>query len=93
MQMDIEIIKGLTYQGIKKILDNMNDEELTDVESELDNILSNLYSSVSLFGEDTDLTIKEYQIMMKGIKKLEIIKGFMIDRIEGKSYMEYKKII
>lgn len=91
--MDIEIIKGLTYQGIKKILDNMNDEELTDVESELDNILSNLYSSVSLFGEDTDLTIKEYQIMMKGIKKLEIIKGFMIDRIEGKSYMEYKKII
>lgn len=91
--MDIGIIKGLTYQGIKKILDNMNDEELTDVESELDNILSNLYSSVSLFGEDTDLTIKEYQIMMKGIKKLEIIKGFMIDRIEGKSYMEYKKII
>ena len=92
-KINVEIIKGLTYQGTKRLLRKMNEEELRGLEVEVDNTLSSLYQSVSLFGEDPDLTIKEYQIMMKGIKKLEVIKGFLIDRIEEKTYMEYEKVV
>ena len=92
-KINVEIIKGLTYQGTKRLLRKMNEEELRGLEVEVDNTLSSLYQSVSLFGEDPDLTIKEYQIMMKGVKKLEVIKGFLIDRIEGKTYMEYEKVV
>ena len=92
-KINVEIIKGLTYQGTKRLLRKMNEEELKKVEIEVDDILSSLYQSISLFGEDPDLTIKEYQIMMKGVKKLEVIKGFLIDRIEEKTYMEYEKVV
>lgn len=92
-KINVEIIKGLTYQGTKRLLRKMNEEELRGLEVEVDNTLSSLYQSVSLFGEDPDLTIKEYQIMMKGVKKLEVIKGFLIDRIEEKTYMEYEKVV
>ena len=92
-KINVEIIKGLTYQGVKRLLRKMNEEELRGLEVEVDNTLSSLYQSVSLFGEDPDLTIKEYQIMMKGIKKLEVIKGYLIDRIEEKTYMEYEKVV
>lgn len=92
-KINVEIIKGLTYQGTKRLLRKMNEEELRGLEVEVDNTLSSLYQSVSLFGEDPDLTIKEYQIMMKGIKKLEVIKGYLIDRIEEKTYMEYEKVV
>ena len=92
-KINVEILKGLTYQGTKRLLRKMNEEELKKVEIEVDDILSSLYQSISLFGEDTDLTIKEYQIMMKGVKKLEVIKGFLIDRIEEKTYMEYEKVV
>ena len=96
-KINVEILKGLTYQGTKRLLRKMNEEELKKVEIEVDNTLSSLYQSlyqsISLFGEDPDLTIKEYQIMMKGIKKLEVIKGFLIDRIEEKTYMEYEKVV
>lgn len=92
-KINVEILKGLTYQGTKRLLRKMNEEELRGLEVEVDNTLSSLYQSVSLFGEDPDLTIKEYQIMMKGVKKLEVIKGFLIDRIEEKTYMEYEKVV
>ena len=92
-KINVEIIKGLTYQGTKRLLRKMNEEELRGLEVEVDNTLSSLYQSVSLFGEDPDLTIKEYQIMMKGVKKLEVIKGYLIDRIEEKTYMEYEKVV
>ena len=89
-----EKIIGLAPVRIKKVseLDPLI-EELKKVEIEVDDILSSLYQSISLFGEDPDLTIKEYQIMMKGVKKLEVIKGFLIDRIEEKTYMEYEKVV
>ena len=92
-KINVEILKGLTYQGVKRLLRKMNEEELRGLEVEVDNTLSSLYQSISLFGEDPDLTIKEYQIMMKGVKKLEVIKGFLIDRIEEKTYMEYEKVV
>lgn len=92
-KINVEILKGLTYQGTKRLLRKMNEEELRGLEVEVDNTLSSLYQSISLFGEDPDLTIKEYQIMMKGVKKLEVIKGFLIDRIEGNTYMEYEKVV
>ena len=92
-KINVETLKGLTYQGTKRLLRKMNEEELRGFEVEVDNTLSSLYQSVSLFGEDPDLIIKEYQIMMKGIKKLEVIKGFLIDRIEEKTYMEYEKVV
>ena len=92
-KINIDTIRELTYQGVKRLLMKMNTDELKKVEIEVDDILSSLYQSISLFGEDPDLTIKEYQIMMKGVKKLEVIKGFLIDRIEEKTYMEYEKVV
>lgn len=92
-KINIETIRELTYQGVKKLLIKMNKDELKKVEIEVDDILSSLYQSISQFGEDPDLTIKEYQIMMKGIKKIEVIKGFLIDRITGQSYMEFEKVV
>lgn len=92
-KINIETIRELTYQGVKKLLIKMNKDELKKVEIEVDDILSSLYQSISQFGEDPDLTIKEYQIMMKGIKKIEVIKGFLIDRITGQTYMEFEKVV
>lgn len=92
-KINIDTIRELTYQGVKRLLMKMNREELKIVEIEIDDILSSLYQSISQFGEDPDLTIKEYQIMMKGIKKLEVIKGYLIDRIEEKTYMEFEKVV
>lgn len=91
--MSIEILKELTYQGVKRLLIKMEEQEVRDLEEKVDYQLYCLYNSLSCFGKDKDLTEKEYHIIMKGVKKLEVIKGFLIDRIEKKAYMEYEKVV
>lgn len=91
MNISIDEFRNLTYQGMKKVLVKMNIVELEDMEIHVDIILSSLYDAISLFGEDENMTIKDYHIIMKGVKKFEVIKGFIMDRKHSTSYMEYSK--
>ena len=90
-----ELIK-LSYQGAKKKIKKLEVEEGATLNEALESHLSYMYTSLSAYGEgsfkDVVITDREYHIIMKGIKKLEIINGYLLDKLHETSYMEVRGI-
>lgn len=96
--MNIQMITNLTYQCARKyITKKMNDDEVVILKELLEEHLIYMYNSISLYGKGESSKVvvseREYHIMMKGVKKLEIVYGYATDRINKTNYTSlYKNV-
>lgn len=90
--MKLEVFTSLTYQGAKKVVKKIPMEDVQALNEALEDHLTYMYTSINKFGEgsvsDVIVTEREYHIMMKGIKKLEIMNGYLLDKLNETFFME-----
>lgn len=86
----LEVLITLTYQGAKKVLRKLDIEEVKALRGAFEEHMVFMYNSISLYGKGT-VSEREYHIMMKAIKKLEIIYGYITDRINETSFMDVNR--
>lgn len=92
---DLEVLITLTYQGAKRVLKKLTIEEIEPLKDAFEEHMMFMYNSISLYGNGDPMcptvSEREYHIMMKGIKKLEIIYGYITDRLNETSFMDVNR--
>lgn len=93
----LEELISLSYQGAKKVIAKKDIEVVHTLNEALEEHLRYMYTSISKFGnenpfEEPTITQKEYFSIMKRIKKLEIINGYLLDKLNETSYMDINYI-